>query len=195
MPPPTGQPPTLLNLDYASQQPALHESVSDVARYVDGTLRIASTTSDGSQGIAAAHLVFGDAILQASVSLAEGASDDLYGVFLRSAAAELYYTFAVTPSGHVFVACYDNQFVPLVSGPLDPDIPFLQGLGVANRFQVVAIGPSLTFILNGTLITAEIVDERYREGYLGFFVHHGLTSPRAELAAEWIQVRAVFPPG
>ena len=74
MPPPTGQPPTLLDLDYASQQPALHESVADVARYVDGTLRIVSTISDGSQGIAAAHLVFGDAILQASVSLAEGAS-------------------------------------------------------------------------------------------------------------------------
>jgi hypothetical protein len=195
MPLPTGQPPTLLNLDYASQQPALPEAVTDVARYVDGTLRIASSISDGSQGIAAAQLVFGDVIVQASVSLAEGTNDDLYGIFLRSAAAELYYAFAVTPSGHVFVAAYDNQFLPLVSGPLDPDIPFGHGPGVANRFQVVAIGPSLTFLLNGTLITAEIVDERYREGYLGFFVHHGLTSPRAELAAEWIQVRAVFPPG
>jgi hypothetical protein len=195
MPPPTSQPPTLLTIDYASQQPALPEGASDVARYVDGTLRIASTLSDGSQGMAAAHLVFGDAIVQASVSMTEGTDDDLYGIFLRSASAELYYAFAVTPSGHVFVAAYDNQFLPLVSGPLDPDFPFAQGLGAANRFQAVAIGPSLTFILNGTVITAEIVDERYREGYLGFFVHHGLTSPRAELAAEWVQVRGVFPPG
>lgn len=195
MSPPTGQPPMLLNLDYASQQPALPEYVTDVARYVDGTLRIASSISDGSQGIAAAQLVFSDTIVQASISLAEGTSDDLYGIFLRSAATELYYVFAVSPTGHVFVACYDNAFQPTVSGPLDPDIPFGQGLGVANRFQAVAIGPSLTFILNGTLITSEIVDERYREGYLGFFVHHGLTSQRAELAAEWIQVRGVFPPG
>jgi hypothetical protein len=195
MPPPTGQSPTLLNLNYATEQPALPDYVSDVARYLDGTLRIASNLSDASQGIAAAQLVFSDATIQASISLAEGADDDLYGIFLRSASAQMYYTFAVSPAGHVFVACYDNEFIPLVSGPLDPDIPFGQGLGTANRFQVVAIGPSLTFILNGTLITAEIVDERYREGYLGFFVHHGLTSPRAELAAEWIQVRGIFPPG
>jgi hypothetical protein len=195
MPPPNGQPPLLLNIDYASQRPALPEAVSDMARYVDGSLRITSSVVDGSQGIAAAQLLFGDAIVQASVSLAEGADDDLYGIFLRSATAELYYAFAVTPTGHVFVACYDSQFLPLASGPLDPDIPFGHGLGVANRFQAVAIGPSLTFILNGMPVTAEIVDERYREGYLGFFVHHGLTSPRAELAAEWIQVRGVFPDG
>lgn len=193
MPPPTGQPPTLLNLDYSSEQAALPDSVRDVARYVDGTLRIESNLMDGSQGIAAAQMVISDAVIQASVSLAEGTDDDLYGVFVRSASAELYYAFAVSPNGHVFVACYDNQFLPLASGPLDPDIPFGHGVGVPNRFQVVAVGPSLTFILNGTLITAEIVDERYREGYLGFFVHHGVTSPRAELAAEWIQVRGLFP--
>jgi hypothetical protein len=195
MPPPTAQPPILLTIDYASEQPALPDYAAEVARYVEGTLRIASSITDGSQGLAAAQLVFSDATVQASVSLAEGTHDDLYGIFLRSASAQMYYTFAVSPTGHVFVACYDNEFIPLVSGPLDPDIPFGQGLGVANRFQAVAIGPSLTFILNGTLITAEIVDERFREGYLGFFVHHGVTSPRAELAAEWIQVRGVFPPG
>src|SRR5215471_17595064 len=102
MPPPTGQPATLLNIDYTSQQPALPESVTDVAHYVDGSLRIASTIPDGSQGIAAAQLVFSDVVLQASVSLAEGADDDLYGIFLRSSSAELYYAFAVSPSGHVF---------------------------------------------------------------------------------------------
>jgi hypothetical protein len=166
-----------------------------VARYVDGTLRIVSTVSDGSQGVAAAQLVFSDTVVQASVALAEGANDDLYGVFVRSATAELYYAFAVSPAGHVFVASYDNQYLPIVSGPLDPDLPFGEGLGVANRFQVVAVGPSLTFLLNGNLITTEIVEERYREGYLGFFVHHGMTSERAELSAEWIQVRGVFPPG
>jgi hypothetical protein len=28
---------------------------------------------------------------------------------------------------------------------------------------------------------------------LGFYIHHGVNSPRAELAADWIQVRAIFP--
>jgi hypothetical protein len=195
MPPPAAHPSVLLELDYARQRPALSEGVSELARYADGTLRVASTMADSSMGLAAAELAFGDAVVQASVALAQGADDDLYGVFLRSVSAQQYYAFAVSPGGHVFVACYDHQFNPLVSGPLDPDLAFAQGLGAANRFQVVAAGPSLTFYLNGTLITAEIVDEQFSQGYIGFFVHHGSTSERAELAAEWIQVRGVFPPG
>jgi hypothetical protein len=195
MPPPTGSPPVLLTLDYATQQPALAESVRDVARYEDGSLRIVSSAPDSSQGIAAAELVFRDTVLQASVSMTEGAEDDLYGVFVRSPSAELYYAFAVSPSGHIYIASYDGEFAPIVSGPLDPDMLFRYGLGEPNRFQVVAVGPSLTFILNGMLVTAEIVDERYQEGYMGFFVHHGLMSARAELAVEWVQVRGIFASG
>jgi hypothetical protein len=193
--PPTGSPPILLNLDYASQQPALPSEVREFARYVDGALRIAASVPDGNQGMAAAQLIFRDVTVQAEVSLAEGADDDLYGLFLRSPTADLYYAFAVSPAGQVFVGSYDGEFAPLVSGPLDPDMQFGYGAGQSNRLQVVAVGPSLTFILNGMLVSAEIVDERYQEGYLGFFVHHGLTSPRAEMQADWIQVRGVFPPG
>jgi hypothetical protein len=195
MPPPTGSPPVLLTLDYATQQPALPESVRDVARYQDGSLRIVSSVLDGSQGIAAAELVFRDVVLQASVSMIEGTDDDLYGVFVRSPSSNLYYAFAVSPAGHVYVSSYDGEFAPIVSGPLDPDMLFRYGLGEPNRFQVVAVGPSLTFILNGMLVTAEIVDERYQEGYLGFFVHHGVTSAQAELAVEWVQVRGIFASG
>jgi hypothetical protein len=193
MPPPTGSPPVLLSLDYANQQPALPDDVRDTARYVDGQLRVTSSLPDGSHGIAAALLIFGDAIVQAQVALAEGTDDDLYGLFVRSPSAELYYAFAVSPSGQVFISGYDGEYSPLASGPLDPDMQFGSGLGQPNRFQVVAVGPSLTFILNGTAIMSEIVDERFKEGYLGFFIHHGTTSERAELAADWIQVRGVFP--
>jgi hypothetical protein len=195
MPPPIGNPPLLLNLDYAKQQPALPQEFGDMARYVDGSLRISSNIPDGSQGMAAAQLEFSDVTFQAELRLIEGGEDDLYGIFLRSPSSELYYVFAVSPSAHIFVASYDNQFLPTVSGPLDPELPFAHGVGQANRFGAIAIGPSLTFLLNGTLITSEIVDERYREGYLGFFVHHGMSSPRAEMAVEWIQVRGIFPPG
>jgi len=193
MPPPTGSPPVLLSLDYASQQPALPDGVRDNARYLDGTLRVASSLPDGSHGIAAALLIFGDAIVQSELSLAEGADDDLYGLFVRSPSAELYYAFAVSPAGEVFISAYDGEYSPLAQGPLDPDMQFGSGLGQSNRFQVATIGPSLTFILNGVPLMAEIVDERFKEGYLGFFIHHGTTSERAELAAEWIEVRGVFP--
>jgi hypothetical protein len=195
MPPPSGSPPVLLSLDYAALQPALPPAVSDAARYADTTLRVWSDVPEGNQGIAAADLMFRDVIVQAQLSMAEGGDDDLYGLFLRSPSSDLYYAFAVSPSGQVFVSSYEGEFLPLVAGPLDPDMHFGYGLGQPNRFQVVAIGPSLTFLLNSLLITAEIVDERYEEGYLGFFVHHGTRSQRAELAADWIEVRGVFPQG
>ncbi len=195
MPPPSGHPPLLLSLDYASQQPALAGPLREFARYSDGALCVASNIPDGNRGMAAAELVFRDVIVQAELSLGEGADDDLYGLFVRSPTADLYYAFAVSPSGQVFVGSYDGEFLPLVSGPLDPDMQFGYGVGQSNRFQVAAVGPSLTFMLNGMLVTTEIVDERYQEGYLGFFVHHGATAARAEMRAEWIQVRAVFPPG
>lgn len=193
MPPPTGWPPVLLNLDYATDQPPLPESVQDTAQYADGTLRITSRVPNANQGVAASEIVFRDVIIQAQVSLAAGADDDLYGLFLRSPSADLYYAFAVSPAGQVFVGSYDGEFAPLVNGPLDPGMRFAQGIGQPNELQVVAVGPSLTFILNGMLVTAEIVDERYSEGYLGFFVHHGTTSDRAELSAGWLQVRGIFP--
>ena len=195
MPPPDGSPPVLLSLDYAAQQPALPAETQDMARYVNGTLRLRTSVPDGNDGLAAASSVFRDVIIQAQVALSEGGEDDLYGVFVRSPTADLYYAFAVSIGGHVFVSSYEGDFRPLVSGPLDPEMVFSHGLGQSNRFQVVAIGPSLTFLLNGMLVTAEIVDERFAEGYLGFFVHHGSSSTHAELAAEWIQVRGVFPEG
>jgi hypothetical protein len=184
-----------LSLDYSTDQPPLAEDLRDLARYADGSLRIVSKVPNGSQGLAAAGSLFADVIVQAQIALSDGADDDLYGLFVRSPTSDLYYTFAVSPSGHVLVSTFENGFQPVVSGPLDPDMLFAHGLGQPNRFQVVAVGPSLTFLLNGMLITAEIVDERFREGYLGFFVHHGSSSPQAELAADWIQVRGVFAEG
>jgi hypothetical protein len=193
MPLPSGSPPVLLSLDYATTQAPLPEMSGASLRYQDGQLRLTSSQPDANQGIAADQRVFRDVIVQAQISLAEGSEDDLYGLFLRSPQPDLYYTFAVGPAGHVLISSFDGEYFPLVSGPLDPQLPFTRGLGKPNLFQVVAIGPSLTFLLNGTVITAEIVDERYQEGFLGFYVHHASESPRAELAADWIEIRGIFP--
>jgi hypothetical protein len=192
MPVPSGAPPILLSLDYWTHQPALPGLPEGTVVYQDGRLRIGTSVPDGNQGVAADQTVFRDVIVEAEVELAAGADDDLYGIFVRSPSPELYYTFAVSPSGHVVVSRFDGEHDPLVAGPLAPDLPFSPGLGQPNLFQVVAIGPSLTFVLNRTVVMAEIVEPDYQEGYLGFFVHHGNHSPRAELAAHWIQVRGVF---
>jgi hypothetical protein len=137
--------------------------------------------------------MFRDVIVQAQLSLSAGADDDLYGLFVRSPAPDRYYTFAVSPVGQVVVSRYDGEYDPLIVGPLAPDMPFGSGVGEPNLFQVVALGPSLTFLLNGMVVTTEIVDQSYQEGFLGFYVHHGSQSASAELAADWIQVRGIFP--
>jgi len=158
-----------------------------------GQLRLVSTVPDGNRGIAADQTLFRDIIVQAQVSLADGADDDMYGLFIRSPEPELYYSFAVSPTGQVVVSYYDGEYQPLVAGPLAPEMPFAHGMRAPNTFQVVAVGPSLTFYLNGMLVTAEIVDERFQEGFVGFYVHHGSQAPRAELGADWIQLRGIFP--
>ncbi len=192
-PVPSGWPPVLLSIDYATQRPALPESVGDAVRYAAGQLRLVSAVPDGNRGIAADQTLFRDVIVQAQVSLIAGSDEDLYGLFLRSPEPDLYYSFAVSPDGQVVVSYYDGAYQPLVAGPLAPEMPFAKGLGEPNTLQVVAVGPSLTFYLNGNLVTAEIVDERFEEGFVGFYVHHGSQAPRAELGADWIQLRGVFP--
>jgi hypothetical protein len=193
MPPPSEAPPVLLNLDYAAEQPRLAELFGETVRHEGGQLRMYAAGVDANQGIAADQTVFRDVILQAQVSLATGADDDLYGIFLRSPTPDLYYAFAVSPAGHVLVSRFDGQYDAVVAGPLAPAMPFTHGIAQPNLFQVVALGPSLTFLLNGVVVTTEIVDQEYQEGYLGFYVHHGAQSDLAELAADWIQVRGIFP--
>jgi hypothetical protein len=193
MPPPTEAPPVILSRDYAADQPPLgHLAGADVA-YAEHQLRMAASGPDANQGIAADQTVYRDVILLAHVGLVEGGDDDLYGVFVRSPSPDRYYTFAVSPTGHCVVSRFEGDYDALVAGPLAPDMPFQAGLGAANLFQVVALGPSLTFLLNGTVITTELVDEQFQEGYLGFYVHHGSSGGRAVLGADWIQVRGIFP--
>src|SRR5438105_5599964 len=115
MPPPPAAPPVLVSLDYAKDQPALPNEFAELARYTDGTLRIAASEPDGSQGIAAAQFMFRDVVVQAQLALAQGADDDHYGLVLRSPYAELYYAFAVSPSGEVLIGSYEGEFLPIVS--------------------------------------------------------------------------------
>jgi len=99
----------------------------------------------------------------------------------------------VSPGGRVVISRYDGVYHDLVNNPLAEGMPFHSGLGQANVFGVLACGPSLTFLLNNWVVTGLPVEPAYAEGYLGLYVHHAATSPHAELAADWIQVRAIFP--
>ena len=195
MPPPSGTPPILLNLDYAAEPPPLPDVPGTDLTYDRGQLRLSIGQPDANQGIAADQTIFRDVIIQAQISLAEGDEDDLYGIFVRSPRPDLYYAFAISPAGHVVISRFDGRYDALVAGPLAPDMPFNMGLRQSNRLQVVALGPGLTFLLNDVVVSTETVEEETQEGYLGFYLHHGPSSARATLAVDWIQVRGIFPEG
>ena len=183
----------MLSLDYAATRPNLPGVPGAIFTYDGGQLRLSADVPDSNQGIAADQTIFRDVIIQAQVSLVEGDEDDLYGIFVRSPRPDLYYAFAISPAGHVVVSRFDGSYDPLIAGPLAPDMPFEMGLRRANRLQVVALGPGLTFLVNDVVVTTEIVEEETQEGYLGYYVHHGPTSSRAVMGVDWIQVRGIFP--
>jgi hypothetical protein len=186
--PPDGYPPILLTIDYSKEgAPA-----GGNATIRDGRLRVASEGPQSFRGQGVGERPFRDVVLEAQVSLSEGGENDLYGIFVRQAAEVAYYCFAVTPSARVIVGQVAGGYNPVVDGNLAPDQLFNRGIGQPNRFQVVACGPCLTFVLNGMVVTGTVVDPRYKEGYVGFYLLQ--TEPgRAELASDWIQVRAIFP--
>ena len=136
---------------------------------------------------------FRDVILDARLSLTEGDENDLCGVFLRQTEDRRFVAWGMSPGRRCLVGAVDGGLRPLVDGPLAPDMAFAEGLGQPHRFQVVACGPSLTFVLNWMVVTGLTVDPRYKEGLLGFFVVRSAAEGRAELAADWLQVRAVLP--
>jgi hypothetical protein len=188
--PPTGSPPIALTVDYVAEpEGAIGPGVAVVARQ----LHLHTPVEHGNVGHAAAATPFRDVIVQARVALLEGADDDFYGLFLRQSAPDRYYCYTLAPSGLCVVSRYDGEYHTVEQGLLAADMSFAAGLQAPNVLTVVACGPCLTFILNDKVVTGVTVEREYQEGFLGFYLHHGSTSPRAEMVADWIQIRAVLP--
>ena len=189
---PTENPPILLTVDYSAGAIDDKTTLPEHISVREQQLRMVAVR----QGVDEAFAVGGpyrDTIVQARLALLEGGEGDLYGLFLRQAARDLYYRCAVSPGGHAVIGLYAGQHYDVRSGQLPPDFPFASGLGQPNLFQVVACGPNLTFILNDRVVGGVIVDVRCAEGSLGFYLHHGSRAGAAVLAADWLQARAVFP--
>lgn len=189
-PPPTGFPPILMTVDYAKGPPGL---LGPSVSIRDGQLRLRTDIVEGNLGYPASQRSFRDVIVEARMTLVEGGEGDFFGLFLRQSSPDAYYCFSMSPSGRCVISRYDGAYHPVVDGVLAPDMTFHAGPGRANLFQVVACGPSLTFLLNHEVITGIMVDPAYKEGFLGFYLHHGHRPAPAELAVDWIQVRAILP--
>ncbi len=187
--PPTEFPPILLTVEYAKEAAGERSEGVEIR---DGALRISSGAPNAYKGHAVGSQVLRDVVVDAQVALVEGSEHDLFGVFVRQSGTSRYIAWGCSQAGRCLVASVDELPVPAVDGPLAADMRLERELGARNRFQVVACGPSLTFILNGMIVTGMIVDPRYKEGYAGFFLA-GTSDAPAVLAADWFQVRAVLP--
>jgi hypothetical protein len=189
--PPIGFPPIVLTTLFSEQEPVRFNPNAWVE---NGQLHLLSTQEQGNSGFPVGGGTFRDALFMARLALLEGDDDDLYGLFVRQADFNSYFFFAISPAGRVIVGNFDGtSYFELVNGLLASDMEFNTGLKQPNLFQVLACGPTLTFMLNNMVVTGTMVDPRYKEGNLGFYAHHGKTSSRTELTADWFQIRGILP--
>ncbi len=137
---------------------------------------------------------FRDVVIDVVLSLERGGTDDTYGVFLRQVNERTYLAFMVTPDGRCsLLAVGDGASAPITQGWIPPEAPFARGLGAANRLTVIAVGPCVTCIVNGFVVTGAVVDTRYRAGIAGSLVVHLASEPaEAAVALHWAQVRALL---
>jgi hypothetical protein len=188
--PPRGYPPILLDTDYSAMPAA---SLSDWAEIAGGRLVLRGRGPNTIGGYPFSDVGYRDVIVDASIALAAGDEHDFAGIFLRQSSEQTYVALATSPTGYVYLATIaDGVAQPVAEGPLTAGIPFNAGVGAWNRVTVVAFGPSLVFVLNGSVLVHLAVDQRYVQGYAGLFVQQGATSAEAKAAARWVQVRAVL---
>jgi hypothetical protein len=185
--PPSDPPPTLLTVVYADEPAGQH---SDMARVEDGRLHVVATTPQRPGGHHISPRSLRDVILDAQVSLLTTAPGDAAGVYLRQEHEGRFVTWTVTHDQRCRIGLVDGGYLPVIDAPLPEDIPF--HMDRPNRMTVVAMGPSLTFVLNLKVVTGTTVDQRWQEGFAGILVNAGTEQP-AEAAVDWVQVRAVIP--
>lgn len=190
--PPTQAPPVLLSLDFSAPPPEL--AFADGITVADGRLQLAIEPHQTAGGAPFGDLDFHDVTFETSLRLTDGDANDYYGVFVRRARSGRYITCAISPAGDVAIRFFDgHMFNHVAHTELPRGMHFAAGLGEPNLLQVVACGTQLAFLLNGRPALGVMIDRGLAEGGLGMFVHHGGTSARAVVEADWAQVRAILP--
>ena len=191
MPGPKSSPPIELDVDYEHEDDRAVEG----GEIRDGRLRVRSDAPESWCGLRFDHRDFKDCLVLAAVSLAEGDDADLFGLAVRQKGINLWWSYLLSPVGRVVIAAMDEHgYRRLADGMLAPSIPFVAGVGAENVMGVLACGPSLTFLLNGTTVTGTLVDPRFDEGGICLHLEHRGRLGGAEATARWMQVRGILPP-
>lgn len=131
-----------------------------------------------------------DVIISCALELTEGNIGTAYGMFFRQTASNRYLLWTLTEQRRFRVGSVDGKYTPILDGLLADDIELR--VNGSNELTVVAIGPSITFVLNGKIVTGMMVDARYSEGIAGAWLQP-TDDAGAALALDWVQIRAILP--
>ncbi|MEO7517315.1 MAG: hypothetical protein ABIY58_00995 [Acidimicrobiales bacterium] len=149
-------------------------------------LRLATTPALGVAGAPLLGEPLHDAVLTVELGLAEGDDQDLGGLYVRQSTSGRYLAFMVSPTGRVLVIerdpdRKDAEVLARLDAPLLPTMPFEAGIGGRNRLSLVLAGPALSFYVNGAPVTPLLVDQRFADGFAGYYLRPGGTSARCVL--------------
>ncbi len=160
----------------------------------DGGPVLAADGSGGLSGVPFSATSFRDVVIDAVVEFEGGGEDGAWGLFFRQAAERDYLAFCVTSAGRAAVLAVEGGAPrTLADGPLPEDAPFARGPRGANRLTVVAVGPSITCVVNGFVLVGVIVEPRFKSGIAGALVMPGRPGVPVAARVRWAQVRALLP--
>lgn len=107
---------------------------------------------------------FADFVLEVDASQVAGDLESSYGVLFRMQDATQFYRFGITSNGLYLVERHntDGTWARLMPEWTE-SAAINQGLNTPNKLKVVAVGPSLAFYVNDTLLQ-ELTDTTYGAG-------------------------------
>ena len=153
--------------------------------YQDGALHFQVDAPD-----AAAWAVAGkratDFILDVDATQVEGPDNNHYGVVVRYADAKNFYRLDISGDGYYSIQRYkDGEWVLLINWLESTAIE--QG-ATSNHLRVIAEGPQLTWIVNGTLV-AQIEDADILSGDIGLTAGTFPDEPGVHVAFDNLEVK------
>jgi hypothetical protein len=131
--------------------------------YQDGALHFQVNSPD-SAAWAVANKRVSDFILDVDATQVEGPDNNHYGVVVRYADDKNFYRLDISGDGYYSVHRYqDGEWIVLINWP---ESAAIQQGATTNHLRVIAEGPKLTFVVNGTTV-AEIADADILSGDVG----------------------------
>ena len=182
--PPAGAPAVLFTRTYDDEEQHLGP-----ASIEDGRLVLRAATPDLPVGQPFHPEPLRDVVIDTVVQLVEGGPGTTFGVYLRQGEQARYVLWTLSAARRFRAGLLDGAYAPVHDGSLAADIPF--DAAGPNRLTTVSFGPSLTFVVNGSVVTGMMVDGRYPQGLAGVWLQPG-DAAGATLAVDWVQVRAVL---